>query len=337
MRKGFVWLYVSIFFFVSSLSFSAVKKTLIDFNVYEQNIAKVVEKDKKIHDEAVQKGIAPDLTQYGYPKVEFTPDDWTIDKWKVILCPSANTVRNNILSYTKKVPSKRFGDVLGVRIHFIEGRFLSWALISPPFDFYPFYDDGSEVSRGPNNEENGLVMGLLMNVGQIKSLSGWVYGLNYQMQTGIRLKDRNDLVHDYFLGSVFFDGWRKLVWNNPEYTDQIQDKVLQRVALYPKSYPYIYFDSYVVYKPEQEPGGDFVIYFKDVEMEYDRAIVTEEMDIEDEAIWGILAKERSAKRLRDLKTIGERIYLYQKEMRKQKLATEQTPSSETKKSTEANK
>ena len=166
-------------------------------------------------------------------------------------------------------------------------------------------------------------MGILANVGQIKSVSSWVYGLNYQMQVAVRLRDRNDQNQDYFMGSVYFDGWRKLVWTNPEYTDSIQDRVLQRLPLYPKSYPFISFDSYIVYKPEVENGGNFVIYFKDIEVEFDRAIIREELDIDDEGIWSILSKERLQKRVSDLKNIGEKLYLMQQETTRQKAAANQ--------------
>jgi hypothetical protein len=320
MKKGVVVIFVALMVF-SSVSFSAVKRTLIDFPVFEKNIAIVAEKDQKIREEVIKKDPSYDLSQYGVPEVKFTGDDWKIENWKVILASSANTTRNNVLSYTKKVTSKRFGEVLGARIHFIEGRFLSWAMICPPFNFFPYYDDGSDVNRDESGEENSLVMGILMNVGQIKSLSSWVYGLNYQMQVAVRLRDRDENVQDYFMGSVYYDGWRKLVWTNPEYTENIQDRVLRRVALYPKSYPFIAFDSFIVFKPEQEPGGDFVIYFKDVEIEFDRAIIREELDIDDEANWQILSKERIQRRLRDLRTIGEQLYLMRQEQTRQKAAT----------------
>ncbi len=323
MKKGVVWLFTGLFLMMSSVTFSAVKKLLIDFNTYESNIATVAAKDQTIHSNMVLKGKTVDLSQFGYPQVEFSGSDWAIDKWKVQLASSANTVRNNVLSYTMKVPSKKFGDVLGARIHFIEGRFLSWAIIMPPFQFYPYYDDGSDVNVTANGEENTLTMGILMNVGQIKSVSSWVYGLNYQMQVGVRMRDRNDEIQDYYMGSVFYDGWRKLVWTNPDYTESIQDRVLQRIALYPRSYPYVAFDSYVVYKPEIENGGDFVIYFKDVEVEYDRAIIREELDIDDEAAWGILAAERLKKRVIDLRNIGEKIYLMRQEEKRQQLAGQQ--------------
>lgn len=323
MTKGVVTSVLALVFFASTFSFSSIKKSLIDFTTFEKNMSIVVEKDKKIHADTTNTKPEIDFTQYGYPAVDFTIDDWKLDKWNVILTSSANTIRNNVLSYTKKVASKQYGDVLGARIHFIEGRFLSWALIMPPYEFYPYYDNGKYVNTAEGGGENSLTMGVLVNVGQIKSVSTWVYGLNYKHQIGVRTKDRDDVIHEYFMGSTYFDGWRKLVWMNPEYTDNIQDRVLQRLPLYPKSYPYIKFDSFAVYKPETEQGGDYIVYFKDVEVEFDRAIVREELDIQDEDWWGILAKERLDKKVGDLKQIGERRYLQKQEENRQKARSSQ--------------
>jgi hypothetical protein len=329
MKKGVLITLVILLSLISSVSFSAVKKALIDFPTFEQNMGVVADKDVKIHESQVSSNKNMDLTQYGFPQVNFTKEDWQLDKWKIILTSSANTIKNNVLSYTKKVASKRFGEVLGARIHFIEGAFLSWAVIKPPFEFFPYFDNGQYVNQADSGEENSLVMGILVNVGQIKSVSSWVSGLNYQMQTALRIRDRNDTAQDYFLGSLYYDGWRKLVWVNPEYTDSIQDRVLQRLPLYPKSFPYVAFDSYIVYKPEQESGGDFVVYYKDVEVEYDRAIIREEMDIDDEGAWGILQTERLQKRVNDLKNIGEKLYLMQQESKRQTESGSATPQKTT--------
>jgi len=56
-------------------------------------------------------------------------------------------------------------------------------------------------------------------------------------------------------------------------------------------------------------------------VEFDRAIIREELDIVDEPIWGILQKERLNKKVSDLKNIGEKIYLQRQEERRQSLST----------------
>lgn len=331
MRKG-VWIgVVGLLAMATSMSFSAVSKPMIDFTTFEQNIRTVIQKDQDVHAKAVAEKPQLELTNYGFPAFRFSENSFDLTNWRVILTSSANTTKNNVLSYTKAVKSERFkGSVLGARIHFIEGRFLSWALVKPMFDFFAYFDDGGYVNNGANAEENGLVMGVLVNTGQIKSISSWVYGLNYQMQYGIRFRDRNENTADYFMGSLYFDGWRKLVWLNTEYADNVQDRIVQRLPLYPRSYPFIVFDSFIVWKPETENGGDFIAYFKDVNVEFDKAIVRETLDIDDENEWGILAKERLDRKLIDMKTIGEKVYLYEQESARQRAAAKEAGTSTTK-------
>lgn len=322
MSKGVVGVAFALVLFVSSVSYSVVERVLIDFPQFEKNMAVVAQKDAEIHQQTIQdkKDVRLDFTQYGYPEVKLTGEDWKMDNWLIVLTSSANTVRNNIYSYCKKVPSKKYGDVLGARIHFPEWRFLSWALIKPPYEFFAYYDNGQYVNETDGGGENSMPMGVLVNVGQIKLLSTWVYGLNYQHQIGLRMKDRDGVMREYFMGSTYYDGWRKLVWMNPNYTDDVRDRVLQRLPLYPKSYPYIKFDSFVVYKPEVEDSGDYIVYFKDVNVHFDRAIVREELDIDDEANWKILADYQIEKKSDELKRIGEEIYLREQEIKRQKEA-----------------
>ncbi len=317
MKKGFAGILVAVLVLLSSLGFSAIERTLINFPTFEEKMAEIVQKDKEIHDQVIKDNPDMDLTQYGYPVVQFTPDHWKLDQWLVILTSSANTVENNIKSFTKKVPSKKFGDVLGIRVHFPKWHYLSWAIVRPPFDFYAYYDDGSDVNKEAASDDDNSQTGVLVNVGQIKSISAWIYGLNYPHQVALRIKNRDDLLQEYFMGATFYDGWRKLVWINPNYADDVRDRVLQRMPLYPLSFPYIRFDSYVIYKPEVNPGGDFVIYFKDVKINFDRAIVREELDIDDEMAWKILSQARLDKKGVELKNIGEQLYLRDQEAKRQ--------------------
>jgi hypothetical protein len=318
MKKGFAGILVTALVLICSRGFSSIERTLINFPTFEANMGKIVQKDAQIHSNVIKQNPQLDYAQYGYPTVSFTPSDWKLDQWMVVLTSSANTVENNIKSYTKAVPSKKFnGNVLGVRVHFPKWNYLSWAIVRPPFDFYVYYDNGEDVNPETANDADSTQTGVLVNVGMIKSVSAWIYGLNYPQQVGIRLINRDDVMQEYFMGSTFYDGWRKLVWMNPNYSDDVRDRVLQRLPLYPKSYPYVKFDSYVIYKPETNPGGDFVIYFKDVKLNYDRAIVREEQDINDEKAWGILSNLRLQKKNQELKTIGEQLYLRKQEEERQ--------------------
>jgi hypothetical protein len=310
---------------VSSVSFSSIKKSLIDFNNYEENITKVILKDKEIHQQAVASGMITDLTNYGFPQIEFTPEDWAISNWKIELADSAATTRNIILSYIKPVISKRFGDkaVLGARIHFIEGRFLSWASIAPPYEFYVSYDNGAFVNT-ESGAENEFPTGLLVNVGSVKYVNAWAYGLNYQHMLSVKTKNRDNNYQEYYLGSLYYDGWRNLTWLNPEFADKLEDRILKRVPLYPKALPYIILDSFIVYKPQIEEGGDFFVYVKDCVFEFERALIREDVDIDDEAVWGVLATERMTKRIRDLRLLSDKIQLFKLEGKKLEMAGTET-------------
>lgn len=322
----------------STFAYSTITKSLIDFPVFDENMDKVVELDAQIYSNKMDTFKAKDpsfdpLTHYGYQPTKFEKADWHLSNWTVILASSANTVRNNVMSYCKPVASRALkdkgsGNVLGARIHFPEWRFLSWALVKPPYEFFVYYDDGRYVNRKDTTverkavadseqvEDNTLSMGVLVNVGQIKRITAWVYGLNYQHQIGLRLTDRDDRIQEYYMGATYYDGWRPLSWKNPNYTDDIRDRLLQKVPLYPKSYPYVKFDSFVVYKPDVDLGGDFIVYFREVKIEYDRAIIREALDIDDEEAWNILAEETLDKKMRELRTISESKYLRQQEVRR---------------------
>ncbi|NPV01295.1 MAG: hypothetical protein HPY53_07925 [Brevinematales bacterium] len=313
MRTKILGAAVALVAFFCGSVYSATEKVLIDFTEFEKNMTQVLDKDKQVHKEEIAKHPELDFAQYGYPTVEFSIDDWKLEMWRIKLNSSANTVKNNLDSYCQKVESKRFGTVMGVRIHFPQWKFLSWALVSPPYDFFAYYDNGSYVNQLTADGENEMPMGVLVNVGQIKYIQAWVYGLNYTHQIALRLKDRDGNIQEYFLGHTQFDGWRQLTWVNPVYADDIRDRILQRIPLYPLSYPYVKFDSYVVYKPETDNGGDFIIYFKDVKLAFDRAIVRESLDIEDEKWWGILAQKTLDQKLYELKTIGEQLHLMKQE------------------------
>lgn len=290
---------------------------LIDFNSFEENMASVVAQDQEIHEQIIaQEGNEwMDIGAYGYHEVTLTEDDFDMSNWQVELCSSADTVQNNIYSYCSPAESEDNGTVLGVRVHFPEWRFLSWAKIQPPFALFAQYDDGSYVNAS-EGENNSLTTGLLVNVGIIQSLEVQVYGLNYQHQLGVRLIDRDGSVQEFSMGNLYFHQWRTLSWVNPDYASDPNDRELEKVPLYPQSYPYVMFDSFVLYKPESDDGGDFITYFKDVWLTFEKAILEDDEDIDHEDIWNILSDEQTERRVDELKELSEEIYLRRQALRR---------------------
>lgn len=299
---------------------------ILDFGQYEKRMQAQIEKSNRQMEERAR--VVPTR---GLPTENFQMnwEDWSLDKWIVQLNSSSAHILNTVLSYATNTSSEYWNrnhgqiyggqriagfdeastsQVLAVRIHFPTIRQNSWAKIMPPFQFNA-YDDLGDIA----NEHNGVVE----NVGQIQNVSVWVKGRNYDMGFAARLRDRDGIEREYFFGSLLFDNWRELTWINPNYIESPRHRILERIPLYPIALPHIRFSCFVVYRQMDTFGGDFVMYIRDLKMSYDKAIPEEdEVDIDDEAVWGILARARREEKERELQRLAERRYLLQQEQAK---------------------
>jgi hypothetical protein len=246
-----------------------------------------------------------------------------LGNWDVVLASSSRTVANQAFSFTKeaamKPTAKPFNGeemankkVMGIRIHFPVETFNSWAMIQPPFDI-PAYADKDQLQGDKiviPDAEKGLGhkfedgYGVIKNVGIVKSISATVYGSNFPNGFGIRLLDQDGNEQMIFMDYLQFDGWRTLTWDNPNYITDVRNREMKKFPLYPKSEPYVKLGGVVIYRDSTQEGGDFVSYFKDIKVTYDKAVLSTERDINDEAIWGILQARTEARRLAELKRVG---------------------------------
>jgi hypothetical protein len=243
--------------------------------------------------------------------------------WDVVLASSSRTNDNQSVSFTReaalKPTAKPFNGeemankkVLGIRIHFPIATFNSWAIIQPPFDIPAFQDKDTlqgdklvvaDADKGLGGKfENGY--GVIKNVGIIKSVSITVYGSNFPNGLGIKLMDQDGNEQIIFMDYLKFDGWRTLTWNNPNYIADVRNRELRQFPLYPKSEPFLKIGGIILYRDSMQEGGDFITYVKDIKVTYDKAVVDTERDINDEAIWGILRARAEARRLAELKRLG---------------------------------
>lgn len=221
--------------------------------------------------------------------------------WEVVLSSSSRTVNNQRYSMTRPAPVKegatRFGGqpVLGVRIHFPTDPFNSWAVIQPPFEI-PAYEgeDGNQF----------VEYGVVKNVGVLKNVSINVLGKNFPNGLGIILEDQNNVEHNIFMGYLDFDGWRTLTWENPNYIQDVRDREIKKYPLYPRTSPMMKLKGLIVYKDAAQEGGDFISYFKDISITYDKAILDLESDIDDEALWNILSDREKARRQAEYVRLG---------------------------------
>jgi hypothetical protein len=235
-----------------------------------------------------------------------------ISNWEVLLASSSRFVDNIVMSYTKEADSRQFGKVMGLRIHFPIEYFNSWAIIRPPFEI-PAYEptgtidddgniepaDGSDGINTPSRFEapagqNGRpdptqpAFGVVKNVGTIKALAVNVYGLNFPHGLFMSYIDSSGDTKEIFMGYLQYDGWRELVWNNPAYVSEVRNRDLRLYPLYPTNTPFIKFAGFRIARDAAKEGGDFVAYFKDVKVIYDKAQLDTDRDINDEGTWGII-------------------------------------------------
>jgi hypothetical protein len=231
-----------------------------------------------------------------------------IGNWEVLLSSSSRTIPNMVNSYTREAPSKQWGKVMGVRVHFPIENYNSSALVKPPFEipsYEPLGGDGetSEASDTNTKFEGGY--GVLKNVGTIKSVAVNVYGLNFPHGLWTRILDDNGNEKALFMGYLNYDGWGELRWDNPAYVMEVRNRDLRLYPLYPDTMPFIKFSSFEIKRDGAMIGGDFITYFKDVKVIYDKAVLDTDRDIDDEAIWKIIDARETARKLWQMERFGK--------------------------------
>jgi hypothetical protein len=240
-----------------------------------------------------------------------------LENWEVVLASSSRTVNNMRRSMTKAVQvngdaSKFAGEtVLGVRVHFPEDPFNSYAIVKPPFEIPAYMRRTVLQSDGTLIEDDSDLAGskfdgygVVKNVGVIKSISVNVYGSNFPNGFGLILMDQNNNEQQIFLNYLEFDGWRELVWNNPNYVSEVRNRELTKYPLYPRSEPMRKLIGLVFYKDAAQQGGDFITYIKDITITYDKALLETSRDINEEEVWGILGQREQARRTSEFSKLG---------------------------------
>lgn len=244
------------------------------------------------------------------------------DNWEVILASSARTVQNQSKSMTKDSVTSESArpfdgeemankHVMGIRVHFPMSPFNSYAIIQPPFEI-PAYAIKTELQGDKLVEVEGDLgtkfdgKGVVRNIGVLKSVEVIVFGSNFPNGFGIILKDENGKEQHIFMDYLQFDGWRKLVWNNPNYILEVRNREIKKYPLYPKSEPFRKLAGMIIYRDAAQEGGDIIVYVKDITLTYDKAILEPVRDINHEAIWGILSARQDARRRAELRRVGNK-------------------------------
>lgn len=262
-----------------------------------------------------------------------------IANWEVVLNSSAKSVETLKYSYTKPTKVRdtaahyKGETIMGIRINFPAEAVNAYALIAPPFEI-PAYADKTEVDgdgkvavvKGEEGKGRKFDnVGVVKNVGVLKSISVNVFGNNTPHGISVIMKDQNNREIEFFLGYMSFDGWRTLTWDNPNYIQDVRDRDLHTYPLYPQSAPFLKVAGFRVYRDaSMSDSADFVGYVKDVSIVYDKAILNLERDVDDEGTWNILSDRESSRRNAELKRLGQRQVQRFLEKRKMHVDAEKT-------------
>ena len=273
----------------------------------------------------------------------------SLPEWEVTLNSSAKTVQSLADSTVVAAPVKESADVpfagqnvMGVRVVFPSWNSNANAKIVPPFDI-PAYeplstvsDDGERkalsededassfnVAQNPSFEktlfEGGF--GVVKNVGTIKSIKVTTMGMQFPHGLYVHLTDNDNVERRYFMGYLSFDGWKELRWNNPQYISEIRNREIRVYPIYPRGTPFIKFAGFEITRDASHIGGDFIGYFKDVKIIYDKALLTSDRDIADEDLWGIIGKKESDRQAAEMSKFGNK--QVNRYLEKSKLAAEE--------------
>ena len=263
----------------------------------------------------------------------------SLPNWEVLLNSSARNVTSIATSTVVAAPVREEAkvpfagqNVMGVRVLYPTSMVNASAIIKPPFDI-PAYEPmatvdengdaqpqtDEEKASGKTRFEDGY--GVVKNVGTIKSLAVTTMGMNFPHGVYVLLKDNDNIERRYFMGYLGFDGWRELRWNNPQYVTEVRQREIRVVPIYPRGLPFVKFTGFEITRDAMHEGGDFIGYFKDVKVIYDKAVLQTERDIADEDLWGIINKKEKAKQNFEMSRFGEKQVL--RFMEKDKMAQEE--------------
>lgn len=337
---------------IFGLSSFAEERTLIDFTTLSADIA-VYPQDydgertnnqnkRTVMDYATAAGAT-----FTSEQKELMKSSLALPEWEVVLNSSARNVSSLAQSQVRAAPvssnSKQpfaGAEVMGVRVVFPSGAYNANAKIVPPFSI-PAYEpysqaddngdrqEGSSEEGGPKwlfeaddpSDKASPAYGLVKNVGTIKKIAVTTMGMNFPHALYVLLSDTDNVTRRYFMGYLGFDGWKTLEWNNPEYITEVRTREIRVYPIYPRGEPFAKFEGFQICRDAAHIGDDFIGYFKDVKIIYDKANLTSERDIADEDLWGIIGRKESARQALEMSRFGNK--QVNRYVERQKMATEE--------------
>jgi hypothetical protein len=328
---------------IAMSSLSALEATIIDFSTLNADIIPATNPDGSAGAPQQHRRTTMDYSIAAgnsfTPEVKtLMKSSLALPNWEIVLNASAKSPVAVSKSYVLPAPVKdaetvpelvRGKNVMGVRIFFPEGPYNANAIIKPPFDI-PAYeplrarDDNGDVQQQTDEERakritnfeqdsqagDTAAYGVVKNVGTIKALQVTVFGDQYPNGIYVILKDTDGIEHRYFMGYLKFDGWKELIWNNPHYLTDARAREIRVYPVYPRGIPFVKFVGFQVtrngemYDSKQAFSSEFISYFKDVKIIYDKAVLNTDRDIVEEDLWGIVQQKEDAKQSAEIERFG---------------------------------
>ena len=346
MKKSYVLSAAVMMLF--SASVFAKESTLIDFTMLDADInikaqdsdVEIPENSRTIMDYGIAAGATFDQDQKDLMKTSLY-----LGEWEVKLNSSAQTVSALAQSTVVPAPVRDSAkvpfagkNVMGVRVVFPSANYNANAKIVPPFDI-PAYEPLSTADENGNrqpqtdeqkasgrtlfeaDDDDSPAYGLVKNVGTIKSIAVTTMGMNFPHGLYVMRTDTDNVTRRYFMGYLGFDGWKTLTWNNPDYISEVRTREIRVYPIYPRGLPFVKFAGFQITRDAAHIGDDFIGYFKDVKIIYDKAELTSERDIADEDLWGIVTKKETARQNLEMSRFGNK--QVNRYLEKSKMATEE--------------
>ena len=332
MRRNSIVIALVLLLVGGALVASADEAVLIDFSLLKADIvADPVHQGQFTYNRATMEDFS------GTAGASFTAEQKShmrtslaIGSWDVVLASSSRTQMNQALSLTKEATvaataTQNAGKtVMGIRVHFPTQDYNSWAEVVPPFEIPAFdpkadiADDGTITPRADQgtdglsrfegtidpNTKLQTALGIVKNVGIIKSVAVDVKGLNYPHGLSVILLDENNAEHVMFMGYLNFDGWKQLTWENPQYVTDVRNRDLRVYPLYPKTVPFVKLGGFLITRDAASEGGDFITYIRDVKLLFDQAVLPTNNDIQDEQVWNIVGQKELERKAIEAQRFG---------------------------------
>lgn len=330
----------------------AEESTVIDFTLLDADCVSNADGNPTQNSHTVMDYSAAAGATFTEDQKKLMKTSLALPEWEIELNSSAKTVKAVGLSKVVAAPVKSNADVpfagknvMGVRIVFPDWNSNANAKIVPPFDI-PAYEKLASADENGNRKEptddekaSGKTLfedgyGVVKNVGTVKSIAVTTMGENYPEGLYVMLSDTDGIERRYFMGYLGFDGWKTLTWSNPEYIPEIRSREIRVYPIYPRGLPFVKFEGFQITRDATHIGGDYIGYFKDVKVIYDKALLTSDRDIAEEDLWGIVGKKETERQNNEMMRFGNK--QVNRYLEKTKMATEEEFTSSLNKDSNSN-